>query len=236
MLKLSVRAGLCAAAMTLVSACNSTDPQTQSMIDSVVTALPSEVEGCTFLGNVDTDYGSYSIQAARNHLRLKTAQLGGNHLVETHLGVSAGTVFYSRHWGGPYADPDTYLLSGRAYFCPEGKGITGPMRPAAIPLEKRPGIAEGPYRPEGHIPPVRDSSATPPAADGSLKAAPVPSDENTEVLASDSDQRPAPHGSVNPGPVKTSEYGQIIETTAYPESGALSGSPVSIGVGIGVHL
>lgn len=77
----------------------------------VITATETEVEGCTFLGNVDTGARG-TIQNARFELKLDTARLGGTHLVETHA-YSALIGFY----------PDFGVaLSGRAYLCPEGKG------------------------------------------------------------------------------------------------------------------
>ena len=52
------------ASLVVVSGC-ATAPEDQAMIESVVTALPQEVEGCTFVGNVDNDYISYTVQAGR---------------------------------------------------------------------------------------------------------------------------------------------------------------------------
>lgn len=72
----------------------------------VVTALPADVTAdCTFLGNVDTGARS-TIGAARLSLRLQTARLDGNLLVETH----AYALPRLRHDVG-------VALSGRAYRC-----------------------------------------------------------------------------------------------------------------------
>lgn len=70
-----------------LSAC-SISPEDQALIDSVVTALPSEVEGCSFVGNVDNLMLRPTIEGARNDLRLQAARLGANHVVETHLVVT----------------------------------------------------------------------------------------------------------------------------------------------------
>lgn len=78
-----------------------------AMAEGVVTALPEEVtSNCIFLDNVDT--GSHAtIHNARFNLRLQTARLGGNLLVETHA------------YGLPLALRDVGVaLSGRAYRCP----------------------------------------------------------------------------------------------------------------------
>lgn len=104
-------------------------PEDQALIDSVVTAMPNEVEGCSFVGNVDNFTTRTTIEGARNDLRLKAARLGANHVVETHLVV---TPFNSFMW--PERDFDfpgyasminssEFFMSGRAYLCPEGKGV-----------------------------------------------------------------------------------------------------------------
>lgn len=84
------------------------------LIDSahkVITALPTEVEGCTFLGNVDNNTGYMNVENARFNLQMKVADLGGTHLVE----IYAYPVRVTRHFYG-------VAVSGRAYKCPLGKG------------------------------------------------------------------------------------------------------------------
>ena len=79
--------------------------------NKIVTATETEVIGCTFLGNVDTGARG-TINNARFELKLDVSALGGTHLVETHA-YSALIGFY----------PDFGVaLSGRADWCPEGKG------------------------------------------------------------------------------------------------------------------
>lgn len=125
------------ASLVVVSGC-ATAPEDQAMIESVVTALPQEVEGCTFVGNVDNDYISYTMQAARNNLRFKAAQLGANTLVETHLAVTPSMSYlYPDPWFGHGAWANTmnapsFFLSGRAYRCPAGKGPLRPEQGAAV--------------------------------------------------------------------------------------------------------
>lgn len=101
----------------------------QALINGVVTALPTEIEGCVFLGNVDNDFVSYSIEGARNNLKLKAARLGANHLVETHLAVSPS---YSYLWPERMFDDPAFayainsqgfFLTGRAYLCHPGQGV-----------------------------------------------------------------------------------------------------------------
>lgn len=115
--------GLIALMALSVSACSAYSNIEQAQIDSVVTALPHEVEGCTFLGEVDNAYGSFSIQSARNILKLKTAQLGGNHLVETNMAVGYDRFMPPPHWDTPFFEQDQFFLLGRAYACPLGKGL-----------------------------------------------------------------------------------------------------------------
>ncbi len=76
----------------------------------IITALPEEVKGCTFVGNVDTGPLG-TIQTARFQLQYDAAKLGATHLVETH--AYAGAITY-RLVG--------VALSGRAYKCPLGVG------------------------------------------------------------------------------------------------------------------
>lgn len=76
----------------------------------VITALPEEVNGCTFLGNVDTGPLG-TIQTARFQLQYDASKLGATHLVETH--AYAGALTFNMVG---------VALSGRAYKCEEGLG------------------------------------------------------------------------------------------------------------------
>lgn len=77
----------------------------------VITALPQEVAGCVFLGDVDT-YGARAlISQARFDLKLQASKMGATHLVETFA------------WPGVLTRSMLGVgLSGRAYRCPAGKG------------------------------------------------------------------------------------------------------------------
>lgn len=85
-------------------------PEEVASANKIITALPTEVEGCTFLGDVDTA-GSANIENARFFLKRDVALKGGTHLVEMHaypvrmIGRMLGVALY-----------------GRAYKCPVGKG------------------------------------------------------------------------------------------------------------------
>lgn len=131
-LKYSLTASAIAAAFVL-NGCAAYTPEEESMIASVVTALPTEVEGCTFLGDVANQYGAVNLASARNQIKLQAAMLGANHVVETNMGVSPGMFFYrdSPFIAGPSGyTPDQFYLTGRAYICPEGKGVkTLPRQP-----------------------------------------------------------------------------------------------------------
>ncbi len=111
------------------------DPADQALLDSVVTALPNEVEGCSFVGNVDNSVMRSTIEGARAELRLQAGRLGANHVVETHLVVTPYQSFLwsERDFDFPgYASrihASEYFLSGRAYLCPEGKGVKLLKRP-----------------------------------------------------------------------------------------------------------
>lgn len=79
--------------------------------NKVITALPTEVEGCVFIADVDTSAPFAHIDNARFSLKMQVAKLGGTHLVETHV----------------YPLPLTRRMlgvgmSGKAYKCPQGKG------------------------------------------------------------------------------------------------------------------
>lgn len=114
---------LALAVSTLMSGCTLT-PEEQALVDSVTTALPTEVAQCTFLGDVTTN--SFTIPAARIDLKLQVAALGGNHLVETSINAANYPAFV--HYGfrdDPffYGTDTVFYLTGRAYFCPEGTGV-----------------------------------------------------------------------------------------------------------------
>ena len=94
---------------TYLTAC--TSQQDIDMANSVTTALPNEVQGCKFINNVDT-YGAFNIGGARFFLKLESAKMGATHVVET-LAYPVAIDFHGDVGVG---------LSGRAYFCPEGKG------------------------------------------------------------------------------------------------------------------
>ena len=131
-----------------VGACSSYSEQDLAAIDQVVSALPTEVEGCTFLGDIDSNYGSFSINGARNILKLKTAQLGGNHLVETNLAVRADYMLPPPHWDTPFIGHDEFYMTGRAYYCPVGKGVK--VAPKSKQSYSHQGFANKPYTDEKH--------------------------------------------------------------------------------------
>lgn len=85
--------------------------QEQEAANRIITALPTEVEGCTFIADVDNS-GPYSTVAmARFNLKHQSAQLGATHLVEKYA--------YTSHITFKLLG---VVLSGRAYKCPLGKG------------------------------------------------------------------------------------------------------------------
>lgn len=102
-------------------------PQEEAMANQVITALPSEVEGCTFLGNVDAD-ARFMIGQARFDLKLQAARLGATHLVETFA--------YARQMSNLTCEIGV-ALSGRAYKCPIGKGpiVENPKAQATLPYD-----------------------------------------------------------------------------------------------------
>lgn len=110
-------------------------PAERELASGVVTALPTEVTAaCAFLGNVDTTGAHSTIGAARFSLRLQTARLGGNLLVETH----AYALPRLRHDVG-------IALSGRAYRCaPDHPLLHGgsPLPPPRIPEPEAGGGSE----------------------------------------------------------------------------------------------
>lgn len=102
---------LCSVSSTFVlNGC--TSAQDEIMAQGVITALPTEVQGCVFLGNVDTA-PRITAENARFDLKLKAASLGATHVTESY----AFAQLINR------LSPDVGVaLSGRAYRCPEGLG------------------------------------------------------------------------------------------------------------------
>lgn len=100
----------------------------QEQIDSankIITALSTEIEGCTFIKDIDSNAAA-RIENARFELKMKAESIGGTHIVETHayptrlIGRSVGVV-----------------LSARVYKCPLGKG---PLVASEGSLTKTPDI------------------------------------------------------------------------------------------------
>lgn len=94
-----------------------------SRAKQVITALPEEVQGCTFLGNVDTGVLG-NIQTARFQLQYDASKLGATHLVETH--AYAGALTFNMVG---------VALSGRAYKCPDGLGPKLPNKKGQLEFE-----------------------------------------------------------------------------------------------------
>lgn len=101
--------GACFSA-ALLSAC--TSAHDEAMAERVITAMPTEVRGCTFLGNVDTA-PRMTIENARFDLKLKAASIGATHIIESYA--------YAQLLNRLSSDVGI-ALSGRAYRCPEGLG------------------------------------------------------------------------------------------------------------------
>ncbi|MGN0902662.1 MAG: hypothetical protein ACI4M9_05190 [Succinivibrio sp.] len=99
---------LLAALTTLLQGCYSDDEINSA--HKIITALPTEIEGCTFVADLDSG-GFATIENARFYLKHLTVKAGGTHLVETH---AVPTVISARTVG--------VILSGRAYKCPLGLG------------------------------------------------------------------------------------------------------------------
>lgn len=103
---------LCAlivASCAAVSGCMS-DEQI-ALSQSVIEALPDSINGCIFLGNVDSS-ARITLSDARYDLKYAAAMLGATHVVETH--VYTAQLGISRDYGP--------ALSGRAYKCQKGQG------------------------------------------------------------------------------------------------------------------
>ncbi len=78
--------------------------------DRIITALPTEIEGCTFIRDVDAA-GCATIESSRFLLRREAAKAGATHVVEVHA--------YPVQLIGNFFG---VALTGRAYRCPAGKG------------------------------------------------------------------------------------------------------------------
>ena len=83
----------------------------QAAANKVITALPTEVEGCTFIADVDNSGPYATVHMARFNLKHQAAQMGATHLVEKYA--------YTAHISFKLLG---VVLSGRAYKCPAGKG------------------------------------------------------------------------------------------------------------------
>lgn len=80
-------------------------------VNKVVTAMPSEVQGCTFVGDVDVSPRA-TMGNARFDMKRKALYLGATHVVEINAFCAPIGAF-----------PDFgYAMTGRAYWCPEGLG------------------------------------------------------------------------------------------------------------------
>lgn len=102
-----------------------TSAQDEALANSVITALPNEVRGCVFLGNVDTA-PRMTIENARFDLKLKAGMIGATHVTESYAYAQLLNRL-SRDVG--------IALSGRAYRCPHGLGpiISDPQAKARLP-------------------------------------------------------------------------------------------------------
>lgn len=97
----------------------------ERLASSVVTALPLEVQGCTFLGEVDAR-PRMTIANSRYELKILAAKLGATHVVET---LSYPQKLNRMTWDYGVA------LTGRAYLCPEGLGpkVSNPQAELKMP-------------------------------------------------------------------------------------------------------
>lgn len=76
----------------------------------IITSMPNEVAGCTFIADIDT-HGSAMMDGARFFLKLEASKLGATHVVEQ---------FAYPVLIGPQVIG--VALTGRAYRCPQGLG------------------------------------------------------------------------------------------------------------------
>lgn len=145
----------------------------QALVESVVTALPNEVAGCTFVG--DINQRAYSVEGAQNFAKIEAAKMGANHIVITNIVSSfdSGFGFYGGfgssccRWGlGYYPDPADFNISARAYLCEKGQGVkTMPPAKTIYSQEDRAAVQEV----MGHKS-LEPSSKLDPSADESLEA------------------------------------------------------------------
>lgn len=98
-------------------------PAEEAAANRIITALPTEVEGCVFIKDIDS-YSSINMEGARFQLKLKAAGYNATHVVET---FAIPTVITRTTLG--------VSLSGRAYRCPEGKGPKTAAATAEIQYE-----------------------------------------------------------------------------------------------------
>ncbi len=89
----------------------------------VITALPQEVLGCTFLADVDSS-GSAIIENARFFLQLEASRHGATHVVEQ---FAYPVLIGPRTIG--------VAMTGRAYRCPVGSGPKVEGERAHLPFE-----------------------------------------------------------------------------------------------------
>lgn len=118
---------LAATTLTALLLTGCISPQEEAAAGRIITALPQEVTGCVFVGNVDS-YSRATIKSARFEIKRQTAALGGTHVVETHVFPQLM---------GPSFDFG-FVLSGRAYICPPGKGPLIPATDATLPTPELP--------------------------------------------------------------------------------------------------
>ncbi len=103
-------------ALTLLTGCTAaTDSSLKAAAAGVVTAMPSELQGCERIGFVGTS-AQRSLGAARALAKFEAARIGATHIVET-AAYSAQVTFYD--FG--------IALEADAYKCPLG---AGPRLPA----------------------------------------------------------------------------------------------------------
>lgn len=115
----------CSCAALLLTSCVS--DQDIAAASAIITALPQEVQGCVFVGEVDT-MPRVMIYNARFDLKLKAARLGATHVVE----LFAYPALMRPGWDFGVA------LSGRAYRCPAGLGPVMDNEEAELPAPEIP--------------------------------------------------------------------------------------------------
>lgn len=99
---------------TVLSLCLTVSCISQEEIDAankIITAMPTEVTGCTFVGDVDVNPHA-TMGNARFDMKRMAAAMGATHVVEINAFCAPIGAF-------PYFG---YALTGRVYWCPEGLG------------------------------------------------------------------------------------------------------------------